>query len=242
VVPSGGSFAEAQESLPDALERLRPLLVDIEARWRRRLARDLHDEFGSLAILKCSLEQTAATLRQGRTRQAGRRLDDTAALVTETIESVRRVILDLAPVVLDELGLPRAMRLAARQFSDRTGLDVRLRTRGLPGRLPRAHETALYRVLQGALSNVLRHSRARRAEVTLATAAGPTVVMTVADGGVGFSARAGAAGSFGLASMRERVEALGGRFSVQSSPSRGGRRRRGTRIEVRLPLPADGRS
>src|SRR5262249_51574277 len=63
----------------------------LEPEQRRRLARDLHDEFGSLAILKCSLEQTAATLRQGRTRQARRRLEETAALVTDTIESVRRV-------------------------------------------------------------------------------------------------------------------------------------------------------
>jgi two-component sensor histidine kinase len=209
---------------------------------RRRLAQDLHDEFGSLAVLKCSLEQTAVSLKRGRTRQAGRRLEETAALVTDTIESVRRVILDLAPAVLDELGLPRAMRLAARQFAARTGIEVRLRTRGVPDRLPHGHETALYRVLQGALSNVLRHSRARRAVVTLAMAPGPTVVMVVADRGVGFAPRArGAAGSFGLDAMRERVEDLGGQLTVQSWPAREHRRRHGTRIEVRLPLPADAR-
>jgi len=206
---------------------------------RRRLAQDLHDEFGSLAVLKCSLEQTAASLRQGRTRQAGRRLEETAVLVTDTIASVRRVILDLAPAVLDELGLPRAMRLAARQFAARTGIDVRLRTRGVPERLPHGHETALYRVLQGALSNVLRHSHAPRAVVSLAAAPGPAMVMTVADRGVGFSPCArGPASSFGLDAMRERVEELGGRFTVRSWPVRDRRRRRGTRIEVWLPLPA----
>jgi two-component system sensor histidine kinase UhpB len=210
--------------------------------YRQRLARDLHDEFGSLAVLKRSLEQTAASLRRGRNGEAERRLEDTAALVTDTIESVRRVILDLGPAVLDELGLPRAMRLATRQFAARTGIEVRLRAGGMPEHLPREHETALYRVLQGALSNVLRHSQARRAVVTLAPAPGPAVVMTVEDRGVGFPARArAAAGSFGLDAMRERVEALGGRFTLESWPARGRHRRRGTRVEVLLPLRADDR-
>jgi signal transduction histidine kinase len=219
----------------------RALAAYIE-QYRRRLAHDLHDEFGNLAVLKRSLEQTAASLRVGRRREAGRRLEDTAALVTDTIESVRRVILDLGPAVLDELGLPRAMRLATRQFAARTGVKVRLRAGGVPERLPPGHETALYRVLQGALSNVLRHSRARAAVVTLALAPGPAVVMTVEDRGIGFRARVRpAAGSFGLDAMRERVEALGGRFTLESWPARGRHRRRGTRIEVVLPLRTDDR-
>ena len=109
---------------------------------------------------------------------------------------------------------------------------------GPAGRLAPAYETALYRVLQGALSNVLKHSRAEHATVTLSEGPGPAVVMAVEDDGIGFEARRRApALSFGLTTMRERMEALGGRFLVESWPARTGKGRRGTRIEVSLPLP-----
>jgi signal transduction histidine kinase len=92
-------------------------------------------------------------------------------------------------------------------------------------------------VLQGALSNVLRHARADSATVTLTAAPTPGVVLTVEDDGVGFgTGEAAAAASFGLTAMRERAEALGGRFRVESWPARGGKEPRGTRIQVELPL------
>jgi signal transduction histidine kinase len=211
----------------------------LEEQDRQRLSRDLHDEIGhSLVVLKLYMEQMAVDLKKGRTRQAGRKLEETLALVTDAIESVRRVILDLSPAVLDELGLQQAIRLYGRQFAARTGIKVQVRESGLPARLPPPHETALYRILQGALSNVLKHSRAENATVTLAAAPGPAVVMAVEDDGVGFQARRRASTeSFGLNTMRERMEALGGRFLVESWPTRGRKRRRGTRIEARLPLP-----
>lgn len=206
---------------------------------RQRLARDLHDEIGhNLVVLKLYMEQMAQDFKKGRTEQAGRKLEETVTLVAEGIESVRRVILDLGPAILEELGLQQAIRLYARQFSAHTGLEVQVRESGLSGRLPLSHETALYRVLQGALSNVLKHSQARKAIVTLASGPGPAVVMSVQDDGVGFqSQRRAPALSFGLNTMRERMEALGGRFRVESSPVRAGEGRGGTTIEVSLPLP-----
>jgi two-component system sensor histidine kinase UhpB len=165
-------------------------------------------------------------------------LEETVALVTDAIASVRRVILDLGPAILEQLGLQQAIRLYARQFSVHTGIKVNVRESGLPGRLPPSHETALYRVLQGALSNVLKHSRAENATVTLGAGPGPAAVMSVEDDGVGFEARRRApALSFGLTTMRERMQALGGRFRVESWPAGTGKGRRGTRIEVNLPLP-----
>lgn len=206
------------------------------ARERRRMARDLHDELGNLAVLKLYLAQVSSSLKAGRTVQALRKLEEAAALLGDAMGSLRGVMLDRAPAVL-ELGLPRAMDLTTRQFSERTGINVQLRASALPTPLPRAHETALYRVLQGALSNVLRHARAENATVTLTEADEPGVVLSVEDDGVGFPARdAGAAAGFGLNAMRERAEALGGRFRVESWPARGGRKPRGTRIEVELPL------
>jgi signal transduction histidine kinase len=207
---------------------------------RRRLARDLHDEIGhSLVVLKLYMEQMAQDFSKGRTSEAEHKLEETVGLVGDAIDSVRRVILDIGPAVLEELGLQQAIRLYARQFSAQTRIKVHVRDSALPGRLPHTHETALYRVLQGALSNVLKHSEATNATVTLTAEGGSAVVMSVEDDGVGFEARRRApALSFGLNTMRERMDALGGSFLVESWPARGGKGRRGTRIEVSLPLPA----
>ena len=207
---------------------------------RRRLARDLHDDIGhSLVVLKLYMEQMAQDFEKGRTAEAGQKLGETVGLVGDAIESVRRVILDIGPAILEELGLQQAVRLYARQFSARTRIKVHVKGGALPGRLPHTHETALYRVLQGALANVLKHSEAESATVTLGAGPGASVVMSIEDDGVGFEARRRApALSFGLNTMRERMDALGGTFVAESWPARSGKERRGTRIVVSLPLPA----
>jgi signal transduction histidine kinase len=206
---------------------------------RQRLARDLHDDIGhSLVLMKLYMEQMAHDFDEGRTPQARRKLGEAAGLVGEAIESVRRVILDIAPAILEQLGLQQAVRLYARQFTAQTGIAVHVQESGLPGRLPHSHETALYRVLQGALANVLKHSKAANVNVTLTARPASEVAMSVEDDGIGFEARRRApALSFGLNTMRERMDALGGRFVVESWPARGEKGRRGTRIEVTLPLP-----
>lgn len=206
---------------------------------RQRLARDLHDDIGhNLVVLKLYMDQMAQDFSKGRNEQAGSKLAETVALVSDAIESVRRVVLDLGPAILEEMGLQQAIRLYARQFSGRTGIKVHVREDGVLGRLPTTHERALYRVLQGALSNVLKHSHAENATVTLTAGPDHVVVMSVEDDGVGFEAhRRAPALSFGLNTMRGRMESLGGRFRVESWPVGAGGGRRGTRIEVSLPLP-----
>jgi signal transduction histidine kinase len=208
---------------------------------RQRLARDLHDEIGhNLVVLKLYMEQMAADFARGRAARAGQRLRETRALVADAIESVRRVILDLGPAILDEQGLEQAVRLYARQFSARTGINVEVRGGALPARVPASHQRALYRVLQGALSNVLEHARAANVAVTL-EAAGKELALSVEDDGVGFDAgRRAPPVSFGFKTMRERMAALGGHFRVESRRGRGSRARRGTRVEVTLPWPGDG--
>jgi signal transduction histidine kinase len=203
---------------------------------RLRLGRDLHDEIGhALIVLKLNLEQAAASLRDGSGEPARERVQEALALVADALTSVRRVILDLGPAVLDEQGLEQAVRLYASQFSARTGIDVKVRG-ALPDEMPPSHQRALYRVLQGTLSNVLEHARARAVAITLAARPPGEVSLAVRDDGVGFDARRRSrAQSFGLRTMRERMAALGGRFRVESKA--GG----GTRVEVRLPLPHAGR-
>lgn len=203
---------------------------------RQRLSRDLHDEIGHhLVVLKLYLGMISAELAKARPTRIRERLDEATGLVSQAIQSVRRLILDLGPVALEGVGFLPALKLYARQFSARTGVKVRVRDRGLPGRLPPSHETALYRLLQGALSNVLKHAEARSVKVTVGSASGDAIEMTIEDDGIGFDT-AVPRQAFGLAAMRDRVASLGGRLRVESRPADLRNGRHGTRIHVELPL------
>jgi signal transduction histidine kinase len=204
---------------------------------RHRLSRDLHDEVGHhLVVLKLHLGMLSAELAKSRPARIRERLDEASGLLSQAIQSVRRLILDLGPVALEGVGLLPALKLYARQFGARTGVKVRVRDRGLPEGLPRSHETALYRLLQGALSNVLKHARASHVEVRVGSAPGARVEMSIEDDGIGFDTGAPRQ-AFGLAAMRDRVASLGGRLRLESRTARPGRGRHGTLIEIELPLP-----
>ena len=197
---------------------------------RMKLSRDLHDEIGAdLVVLKLYIEMISMELSHGHLDQVEDKLNQAMSLVGRTIESVRRLTLDLGPAVLEQIGFVSAVRLYTRQFSERTGIAIQLQTEGLPASIPVNHETALYRVLQGALSNVAKHASAGKVQVNLGGFRDAVVVMIVEDDGVGFDVLRARPG-FGLASMRERIQSLGGRVHV------GPGRRAGTRLEVDLPL------
>ena len=128
-------------------------------RERRRLSRDLHDEVGhQLVVLKLYLELIARDLPGKLNTAARQKIEEAETLVASSLQSIRRLILDLGPAVLEEVGLPTALRLYARQFSTRTGVQVEIREAGVPSGLSAAHQSALYRLMQGALSNVLKHA------------------------------------------------------------------------------------
>jgi signal transduction histidine kinase len=206
---------------------------------RRRLARDLHDEVGhDLVVLKMCLAALGAGLRGAPRPELERRVAAAGELAGRALESVRRLIFDLGPAALERSGLRSAFERHARLISARTGLAVRVRADGAPRDVPPAHAAALLRVLQGALSNVLEHAKARTVEVSLAARPG-AIHLTVEDDGRGFDPRA-AHPAFGLAAMRDRVEGLGGRFRVTSRRA-GGPGRPRTRIAVALPLSSRGR-
>ena len=210
----------------------------VEDKERHRLSRDLHDEIGhNLIVLKLYLEMIKGDLDKGQAASVSQKLEEALSLVSTGIESVRRLILDLGPAILDEVGLLPAVKQYARQFSTRTGIGVTVQEASLPPSLPSSYETTLYRVLQGALSNVVRHSRAKNVKITLGSVKESVIVMIIEDDGIGFDvARKTAGPAFGLTAMRERIESLGGRIHMESRPHRGGGRRTGTRIEVDLPL------
>ncbi|MBK5256720.1 MAG: hypothetical protein JJE39_11865 [Vicinamibacteria bacterium] len=209
-----------------------------EDRERQKLSRDLHDEVGAdLVVLKLYVEMIALELAKGRHAQVGPKLQEALVLIAHSIESVRRLSLDLGPAYLDSLGFLPALRSVVRQFGLRTGIKGELTEKGAPSSLPAGLEIAVYRVLLGALSNVAKHSKARRVRVTVG-ARGGEFVMAVADDGKGFDVRAQTPDrSFGLHAMSERVRGLRGRLRIESwvGPRRG--LKSGTRVEIRLPVP-----
>ena len=155
-------------------------------------------------------------------------------MIERLLTSVRTLSLDLRPALLDEVGLAAAVRGHARSHGERGGLAVQL---AVEDSLPRGDpsvEIACFRVLQEALTNVLRHARAREVEIRL-HCEGDELHLSVRDDGIGFDvaeaeARVASGQTFGLLSMRERVSLAGGRFVCESTAAQG------TRIEVALPI------
>jgi len=231
--------------LRDAEERMlgaSSYVTGVYERERRRLSHDLHDEIGhELVVLKLRLELIAADVSQNKFALLTPRLNDALELVGRAIDSVRRLVMDLGPAVFDDLGFLPAIRLYGRQFSASTGIEVTIREGHMPPEIPLSHQTALYRVMQGALSNTLRHGKAKHVTVAFASLKNSQLMMTIEDDGVGFDTTAVRAKQrFGLTAMRERIAVLGGKVHVQSWPASPLGGRRGTRIEVDLPLAGGG--
>ena len=202
---------------------------------RRRLARDLHDEIGhDLIVLKLYIEVILMDLKKGETGRLNRKLKESINLIKHALRGVRSLTFDLGPTVWNEQGFIAAIRLYTRQFARRTGIKVRLDTSRLRIDMPQSCETALYRVLQGALSNVVAHAHAQRVGITVWTTR-DSVRMKVVDNGRGFNVES-KLHSYGLSAMRDRIELLGGTIRFASSPMLPGVTAHGSAIELHLPL------
>ncbi|MBI4460523.1 MAG: sensor histidine kinase [Acidobacteria bacterium] len=214
------------------------------ANWRRlqeqerlSFSRDLHDDIGhGLLVLKLYLEMMVVDHKRGDVSQLQSKLEEALALVASSVDSVRRLMFDLGPALLAQFGFLPALKIYARQFTLRTGIHLHLEESNLPENLISSYETALYRVLQGALSNIVKHSQAKHVEVRVGSVKNSVLVMSIEDDGKGFDLSRTPQQAFGLTAMRERIERLGGKVHIESWPARPGSRRHGTRIEVDLPL------
>lgn len=196
---------------------------------RRRIARELHDGVGpTLASMNVRL-RTARKLLEQDQQLAAEEMEDLADLAQTNIQDIRRLIYDLRPAALDELGLVPALREHLARCQQEYGLAIEF-TADEGERLPATVETALFRIAQEALANAIRHAQAHRVDVTLVRAEAG-VTLCVVDDGRGFDPLASRSGThLGLWSMRERVEQLGGRFEIQSGPGQG------TTVRVVIPL------
>jgi len=233
----------SKKELVDQSEQLRQMaairgqlmerLVLVEEEERRRIARELHDESGqALSMIMMNLARAADDLPPDAL-QARSRLQETRRLAEQTLRDIRKLIYDLRPEVLDELGLFPAIRSYARSHLEEQGIQVKLRFAGPKTRIPPRVESVLFRVIQEAATNVLTHSGATQVKIELGIADdGSSVSASVEDNGRGFHVESALRnrGSWGLRGIRERVAAMKGSFYVQSAPGRG------TSIQVRIPL------
>ena len=198
----------------DALRRV----VEAQELERARLARELHDETGqALTSILLGLKHLDDVVATDEAREATAAI---RSLVVSTLQDVRRLAVELRPNALDDFGLVPALERLAANLSEQSDLVVDLEARLGAQRLPPEAETALYRIVQEALTNVVKHASAHRVSITLVRKDGSAVVV-VEDDGEGFRPDAVREGALGFAGMRERVELVGGRLTVESSPGAG---------------------
>jgi two-component system, NarL family, sensor histidine kinase UhpB len=210
------------------LRQLSASVVQAREDERRRIARELHDELGQrLTALKMDL---SALADEGTSPPQAERVASMLAMLDDTVASVRRIAADLRPMMLDDLGLYAAVQWLAGDAKRRLGLNVGLALEDSEPALSEPMSTALYRIVQEALTNVARHAQASTVSITL-HGDGAELTLCVQDNGIGLPAGAlQQEGSYGLLGMQERVQALGGSLEVSNTGA-------GTRLEVRLPLP-----
>jgi signal transduction histidine kinase len=220
------------------LSQLLEQAITTQEEERRHIARELHDQIGQ------ALTSILVWLRALEAETDGAegvvvdpvRWKELKAVVADTLEGVRELAVELRPSVLDDLGLVPAVQRAVRIYQERHGLVIDFEAVGLEGmRLPPAIETALYRIAQEALTNVIQHACTNRGSLLLAARAG-MVTLIVEDDGCGFDTDRLVNGSMdehwlGLSGMRERAALLGGRLTIESAPGSG------TTVFVEIPVP-----
>jgi PAS domain S-box-containing protein len=213
-------------------------LINAKEAERHRIARELHDQMGQhLTALILGLKM----LRDGmpESSPARERLLQLQELAHVIGKEVHHLALELRPTALDDLGLHTALVNYVEEWSERSGVGVDFHSTGLDGkRLPSPIETALYRIVQEGLTNVLKHAQAQRVSLILQRSR-DQVQAILEDNGRGFDAEAvmgswRTQGRLGLLGMRERVALVGGTLTIESTPGRG------TTIFARIPLPAHG--
>jgi signal transduction histidine kinase len=224
------AFAERAALAIDLSERvardaLRRVVAGQELE-RRRLARELHDETGqALASILLGLKGIEEAADDPEQRKSVLELRE---LVVQTLLDVRRLAVELRPSALDDFGLVPALEQLSEHFREQTGINVHIETAVGETRLSGEAETAIYRIVQEALTNVIKHAQAETVSVVV-TRQGDRVVALIEDDGKGFDPGSTSHERLGLLGMRERIALVDGRISVESRPGEG------TTIVVEVP-------
>lgn len=211
--------------------------LSAQERERQRIARELHDATGqSLNALLFGLKTAEAALNSDP-RQARSIIERLKSSVSDTVRELQEIIYDLRPSLLDDLGLLPALRWYAETRLEENGIRVAWHVAGAERRLPSDVETALFRIAQEAITNIVKYAHAQHVLIEFSFEA-RQVALQISDDGQGFdlegvlAQRLQSGRGLGLLGMRERAELLGGRFEVRSEAGKG------TRVSVRLPISA----
>jgi signal transduction histidine kinase len=212
-----------------ALQQLSARLVDAQETERRAISRELHDEVGqSLGALLVDIGRLSTTLSGGHP-EVKSQLDNLKSVAEQTFQTVRNIALLLRPSMLDDLGLAAALEWQGREVSRRSQIEVSVESESIPEDLPDEYKIYIYRLVQEALNNAVRHSGARNAKVVVERLE-ESIGVRVTDDGRGFDpARLRGMGILG---MEERVKHLGGTLRVESQMGKG------TTVTADLPIPA----
>ncbi len=224
-------YAEVQRKERMRGELLRKVITAQEEE-RKRMARELHDDTSQALTALLYAAEEAAGLND--IAEVQRMLQNMRGLAQKTLDGVHKLIFDLRPSMLDHLGLVPALRWFAQSRLEACNIRLEVEEGNLPRRLPPAVETALFRVVQEAVTNIAKHALARNVRIALGITAGVASV-TVEDDGVGFdlvelTLSPDSGRGLGLLGMRERVQLLGGELNIDTAPGQG------TRMDVFVPM------
>jgi signal transduction histidine kinase len=229
---------EQSRHMQEQLRRLSRQLLTAQEEERKMISRELHDQIAQTLTginIRLASLKTESTLNQ---KGLQKKISSTQRLVEKSVDIVHRFARDLRPTVLDDLGLIPALHSFMKSFTARTGVRVHLTAFAAVERLDTAKRTVLFRVAQEALTNVARHAQASRVEVTIQKLPG-CIGMKIKDDGKSFNVErtlhANGGKRLGLLGMRERLEMVGGKFTVESAPGKG------TTIFAQIP-PGNGRA
>jgi signal transduction histidine kinase len=226
----------AEQELKSSREQLRNLAAHLQSAReaeRTHLAREIHDELGQyltgLKIDVASLEELIKQRGPEAGQQLLRKVQAMSQLLDTTVESVRKIASELRPAVLDSLGLLAAIEWQAEEFQRRTGIRCECFLTAEEAKLDRDCATAVFRILQESLTNIMRHANATRVTITLEQEAGQ-YLMEIKDDGEGIQADdLDKADSLGVLGMKERAHLFGGSVSIHGEPGKG------TTVEVKIP-------
>ncbi|PWT89107.1 MAG: hypothetical protein C5B55_11950 [Blastocatellia bacterium] len=212
----------------ESLRRMSASLIEAQEQERHRIARELHDDLGQeLALAKVALD----ALREESDDTFRARLTEVSDQLAAISTTAREISHGLYPTQLEYLGLPKAVKKLCDEMQRGKNISIYFTMDNLPDQLEPSTSLSLYRIAQEALHNIITHSQAKNVQVELA-ANREEVLLRISDDGMGFDLSREVAG-LGLASMRERVQAIGGSIDISSSS------KSGTQIEVRVPLSRD---
>ncbi|HEX7972891.1 MAG TPA: ATP-binding protein [Anaerolineales bacterium] len=233
IIQNARLFAQVRAG-QQRLQMLSQQLLEVQEAERRHLARELHDEIGqSLTALKVNLQ---SVMRLSGGLSAASLIEDSISITERVLQQVRNLSLDLRPSLLDDLGVVSALRWYIDRQGRRAGFQTEFIADPPDLRLPPEMETVCFRVVQEALTNVVRHALASQVQVHLARQAN-RVELVIRDNGIGFDVqavrgRAPTDSSLGLLGMQERVQLIGGQIEIRSDPEQG------TEIRATFPLAA----